>query len=49
MAKRIDYNRVAPDAVKALAATKPYIKSSAFSAWLLALVLLRTSQINGSA
>ena len=49
MAKRIDYNRVAPDAVKALAATKPYIQSSEIPTRLRALVELRTSQINGCA
>jgi AhpD family alkylhydroperoxidase len=49
MTKRIDYNRVAPDAVKALAATKPYIQSSEIPARLRALVELRTSQINGCA
>ena len=49
MSKRLDYRRVAPDAVKALAATKPYIQSSEISARLRALVELRTSQINGCA
>ena len=49
MSKRLDYHRVAPDAVKALAATKPYIQSSEISARLRALVELRTSQINGCA
>jgi AhpD family alkylhydroperoxidase len=49
MPNRLDYNHVAPDAVKALAATKPYIRSSDIPASLRALVELRTSQINGCA
>ncbi|BBO35450.1 carboxymuconolactone decarboxylase family protein [Lacipirellula parvula] len=49
MSKRLDYARVAPEAVKALAATRPYIQSTAISPRLRALVELRTSQINGCA
>jgi len=49
MSKRLDYNRVAPEAVKALAATQPYIKSTEIAPRLRALVELRTSQINGCA
>lgn len=49
MPNRLDYNQVAPGAVKALGATKPYIQSSEIPARLRALVELRTSQINGCA
>jgi AhpD family alkylhydroperoxidase len=49
MTKRIDYARVAPDAVKALAATRPYIAATAIEPRLRALVELRVSQINGCA
>lgn len=47
MAKRVDYARVAPDAVKALSATHPYLAASAIEPRLRALVELRVSQING--
>lgn len=47
--KRIDYVQVAPDAVKALAATRPYFAASAIEPRLRALVELRVSQINGCA
>lgn len=47
MAKRIDYKRVAPEAVQALGATKPYIQSTDVTPRLRALLELRTSQING--
>jgi AhpD family alkylhydroperoxidase len=40
---------VAPEAVKALAATKPYIEGASIDARLRALVELRVSQINGCA
>jgi AhpD family alkylhydroperoxidase len=49
MAMRIDYNKVAPDAVKALAATGTYIGSSGIDRRLRALIELRVSQINGCA
>ncbi len=49
MAKRIEYNQVAPDAVKALSATRPYLAASAIEPRLRALVELRVSQINGCA
>jgi AhpD family alkylhydroperoxidase len=49
MARRIDYNRVAPDAIKALAATQPYLAGSAIQPRLRALIELRVSQINGCA
>jgi AhpD family alkylhydroperoxidase len=47
MTKRIDYLRIAPDAVKALSATRAYITSSGIEPRLRALVELRVSQING--
>lgn len=47
MSKRIDYHRVAPDGVKALAATRPYFQTTEITPRLRALVELRTSQING--
>jgi AhpD family alkylhydroperoxidase len=46
---RLMYNQVAPDAVKGLASTRPYIASSAIEPRLRALVELRVSQINGCA
>ncbi len=49
MTKRINYAKVAPDAVKALAATGPYIAASNVSPRLRALIELRVSQINGCA
>jgi AhpD family alkylhydroperoxidase len=49
MTRRIDYSRVAPDAVKALSAARPYLASSGLSPRLRALVELRVSQINGCA
>jgi AhpD family alkylhydroperoxidase len=49
MGKRLDYVRVAPDAVKALSATRPYLAASAIEPRLRALVELRVSQINGCA
>ena len=47
MTMRIAYSQVAPDAVKALAAAQPYIKSTSIEPRLHALVELRVSQING--
>ena len=47
MSKRIDYKRVAPEAVKALGATKFYLDTTEISPRLRALLELRTSQING--
>jgi hypothetical protein len=38
MSRRIQYFQVAPDALKTLAATKPYIESSNIEARLRALV-----------
>ncbi len=49
MIRRIAYPQVAPDAYKALAATRPYIDSSTVDKRLRALVELRVSQINGCA
>jgi AhpD family alkylhydroperoxidase len=49
MSQRIAYAQVAPDALKALSATRPYIASSTVDARLRALVELRVSQINGCA
>jgi AhpD family alkylhydroperoxidase len=49
MARRIAYFQVAPDAIKALSATRPYIESSSIDARLRALIELRVSQINGCA
>src|SRR3954467_7872412 len=49
MSRRISYFQVAPDAVKQLSNTRPYIESSNIEPRLRALVELRTSQINGCA
>jgi AhpD family alkylhydroperoxidase len=49
MARRIAYDQVAPDALKSLAATRPYIESSGIEPRLRALVELRVSQVNGCA
>jgi AhpD family alkylhydroperoxidase len=49
MALRIAYNKVAPEAVKALGATRTYLGSSGIDPRLRALVELRVSQINGCA
>ena len=49
MPRRLDYAKVAPDALKALGATRPYLAASAVEPRLRALVELRVSQINGCA
>jgi AhpD family alkylhydroperoxidase len=49
MTRRIDYMRVAPEAVKALSATGLYIASSGITPQMRALIELRVSQINGCA
>jgi uncharacterized peroxidase-related enzyme len=49
MTRRLAYFQIAPDAVKALAATKTYIEGTGLSPRLRALVELRVSQINGCA
>ena len=46
---RIPYSKVAPEGMKALAATRAYIASSGIDRRLRALVELRVSQINGCA
>jgi AhpD family alkylhydroperoxidase len=46
MARGIAYMKVAPEGLKALAATRPYLESASIPARLRALVELRTSQIN---
>jgi AhpD family alkylhydroperoxidase len=47
--RRIAYYQAAPEGIKALAATRPYIESSGIEPRLRALVELRVSQINGCA
>lgn len=47
MSLRLAYHTIAPEAVKSLAATRPYIESTAIERKLRALVELRVSQING--
>jgi AhpD family alkylhydroperoxidase len=49
MSRRIQYFQVAPEAVKALSATKAYLETTNIEPRLRALVELRTSQINGCA
>ena len=49
MTRRIAYYQVAPDALKALSATRSYIESSGLEPRLRALVELQVSQINGCA
>jgi AhpD family alkylhydroperoxidase len=49
MTRRIAYFQVAPDGLKALAASRPYLSSSNIEPRLRALVELRVSQINGCA
>lgn len=49
MSHRIAYHQIAPDALKALSATRPYIESCSIEPRLRALVELRASQINGCA
>jgi AhpD family alkylhydroperoxidase len=49
MSSRIKYFQVAPDAVKQLSNTRPYIESTNIEPRLRALVELRSSQINGCA
>jgi AhpD family alkylhydroperoxidase len=46
---RIQYNQVAPDAVKALFHLESYVKSTGLDNTLLELIRLRASQINGCA
>jgi AhpD family alkylhydroperoxidase len=49
MSRRLAYFQAAPDAVKQLSATRPYIESTNIEPRLRALVELRCSQINGCA
>ena len=49
MAKRIDYNQIAPIGAKALGSVYGYVVQSGLSAELVTLVYLRVSQINNCA
>jgi AhpD family alkylhydroperoxidase len=49
MSHRIDYNRIAPAAMKALGGVYGYVTTSGLSADLIDLVFLRVSQVNGCA
>src|ERR1700684_872651 len=49
MTKRIDYNQVAPNGVKALGEVYGYVIQSGLPAELIDLVYLRVSQINNCA
>jgi AhpD family alkylhydroperoxidase len=49
MTKRLDYNQLAPNGVKALGGVYGYVMQSGFPAELVELVYLRVSQINNCA
>jgi AhpD family alkylhydroperoxidase len=49
MAQRLAFFKIAPEAIKALSATHPYIEAAGIEPRLRALVNLRVSQINGCA
>ena len=49
MAQRLDYNRVAPNGVKALGGVYGYVMQSGLPVELVELVYLRVSQINNCA
>ena len=49
MAKRLDYNQVAPNGIRALGGVYGYVRQSGLSAVLVDLVYLRVSQINNCA
>jgi len=49
MTKRLDYNQVAPNGVKALGGVYGYVVQSGLAAELVELVYLRISQINNCA
>lgn len=49
MDTRMDYSKVAPDAVKAMLGVEGYIKKCGLEKSLLELVKLRASQLNGCA
>ncbi len=49
MKPRIEYNKIAPDAMSAMLGLEKYVRQSGLQASLLELVKLRASQINGCA
>lgn len=49
MTKRLDYNQIAPDGVRALGGVYGYVMQSGLPTDLVALVFLRVSQINNCA
>jgi AhpD family alkylhydroperoxidase len=49
MSIRLDYNKLAPEAVKAIMGLENYVNKSGLEKSLLELVKLRASQINGCA
>src|SRR6266702_7973541 len=49
MTKRLDYNQVAPNGIKALGGVYGYVMQSSLPAALVELVYLRVSQINNCA
>jgi AhpD family alkylhydroperoxidase len=49
VSKRLDYNQIAPNGVKALGGVYGYVMQSGLSAELVELVYLRVSQINNCA
>ena len=49
MAPRMDYTRVAPEAIRAMVGLERYLESSTIERSLRELVKLRASQINGCA
>jgi AhpD family alkylhydroperoxidase len=49
MTRRLDYNQVAPNGVKALGAVYGYVMQSGLPAELIEMVYLRVSQINNCA
>ena len=49
MSKRLDYNQIAPEGLKALGGVHGYIAQSSLPATLVNLVYLRISQINNCA
>ena len=49
MTRRLDYNQLAPNGVKALGGVYGYVMQSGLSAELVELVFLRVSQINNCA
>jgi AhpD family alkylhydroperoxidase len=49
MSARIDYNKVSPDALKAMLGLERYVRSSGLEESIVHLVKMRASQINGCA